>query len=540
MTSTSSWSARAALFASLFSIVLGCGPLAEAPDAAAVPDARLDAASACATAADCDDGLFCDGIETCVDGACAPGAAMTCDDSIECTRDFCSESLRRCVSAVPDADGDGAGDSACLDGSGTPLGDDCADDDTHRFPGNMEVCDAEGHDEDCDTTTLGGVDSDGDGFIDARCCNGATCGDDCNDGARGANPAASEVCNRIDDDCDGLIDEMVRVDGFEDHDHDGYGDALLPATACGSATGFSVYGTDCDDADITRHPGQAEICDALDNDCDTIVDESPTAVTWYRDLDGDGFGRALSGTIVSCVPPMGYSLVGTDCDDATAGVSPGAAETCNGIDDDCNGSADFEISAGDLEDDDGDGVADVSCGAPRGIDCDDHDALTGGGSLETCDGRDNDCDGSVDEDAINLTFFRDLDGDGYGAAASGAVLACASPAGYAARGGDCDDHDPVRRPGASEGCNATDDDCDGAIDEGSAASMCVSAPHALTTCVVGRCVVVDCDPGFGSCNAAAPACATDLRVDPLNCGRCGVPCGSGGTCIAGVCALPDF
>jgi hypothetical protein len=515
--------------------VLGCNPAPDAPDAASPSDAGVDAFVACTSAAQCDDGLFCTGVEACVDGACVPGIAMACDDGAACTRDACSESLRRCVSSVPDADGDGAADAACLDGSGTPLGDDCADDDANRFPDNAEVCDALGHDEDCDDTTLGAVDSDGDGHVDARCCNGASCGDDCNDGARGASPEATEVCNGIDDDCDTRTDEGVAIAGFEDHDHDGYGDVAHPTTACGSAAGFSVYSTDCDDDDVSRSPGQGEICDLQDNDCDANVDESATAVVWYRDLDGDGFGSAPSGTTTSCTPPTGYSLLGTDCNDTTSSVGPGAAEVCNAVDDDCSGSADYAIAAGDLEDDDGDGLADVGCGLPRGVDCDDRDALTGAGSIETCDGRDNDCDTRVDEDATTLTFFRDLDGDGYGSSASGATLACTAPAGFARRSGDCDDANATRRPGGTEGCNATDDDCDGAVDEGSAAAMCAGTPHALATCLVGHCVVIDCEAGFQSCDVLAPDCETNVASDPASCGACGHRCSAGQSCSEGVC-----
>jgi hypothetical protein len=61
-----------------------------------------------------------------------------------------------------DNDGDGASDMACG-------GDDCDDNDPNRFPGNVEVCDAANHDEDCDPNTIGSLDADGDGFIDYGC-----------------------------------------------------------------------------------------------------------------------------------------------------------------------------------------------------------------------------------------------------------------------------------------------------------------------------------------------------------------------------------
>ncbi len=201
----------------------GCGgpaPIDAGTDAASTPDAP----ASCTTDAQCDDGLFCNGTERCEAGACVMGATVRCDDGIDCTVDGCSEVTRACVSRVPDADLDGAGDRACIDAAGAPLGTDCADDDANRFPGNTEVCDAAAHDEDCDDTTLGAPDADGDGSDDARCCNGTTCGDDCNDTRADIHPGATEVCNFVDDDCEGDVDEDVLVTGFVDADRDGFGD----------------------------------------------------------------------------------------------------------------------------------------------------------------------------------------------------------------------------------------------------------------------------------------------------------------------------
>ncbi|MCZ7680956.1 MAG: putative metal-binding motif-containing protein [Sandaracinaceae bacterium] len=100
-------------------------------------------------------------------------------------------------------------------------GDDCDDADPSRFAGAVEVCDAEGHDEDCDLTTLGATDVDGDGAISAACCNGATCGGDCNDGDPLVGPLQREACNGRDDDCDGTTDMAER--------------SLCPGGMCSSA-----------------------------------------------------------------------------------------------------------------------------------------------------------------------------------------------------------------------------------------------------------------------------------------------------------------
>jgi len=118
----------------------------------------------CSTDAQCDDGLYCNGEEACVDHVCVYGAQVLCDDGNENTHDSCSESERQCVHQAPDADGDGH--APLLAG-----GDDCDDHDANRFPGNVEICDDHGHDEDCDPTTVGREDLDHDGYNSTKCYN---------------------------------------------------------------------------------------------------------------------------------------------------------------------------------------------------------------------------------------------------------------------------------------------------------------------------------------------------------------------------------
>ncbi len=152
----------------------------------------------CEDSSECDDGLFCNGPEFCISGQCVILAApVLCDDGIACTLDTCSEVRDRCEFIARDADEDGVGDASCLDLDGEPLGRDCDDADPDRFPGNREVCDEAGFDEDCDATTFGSVDADGDGLFAAECCNSVDgeffCGTDCDD----TNPAivpGAQVC----------------------------------------------------------------------------------------------------------------------------------------------------------------------------------------------------------------------------------------------------------------------------------------------------------------------------------------------------------
>ena len=162
-------------------------------------------------------------------------------------------------------------------------------------------------------------------------------------------PIGPEVCDGIDNDCDGVIPaDEVDADG----------------------DGWMICDGDCDDADAAVNPGAVEVCDGIDNDCDGLVDEG-------FDVDGDG-----------------WTTCAGDCDDADADTYPGAPELCDGIDNDCDG--DVPIDEGDW---DGDGW--MECQG----DCDNWDPARFPGNPEICDGLDNDCDGLADEDF-------DEDGDG--------------------------------------------------------------------------------------------------------------------------------
>lgn len=494
--------------------------------------AGRDGGHECAADDECDDGVYCNGVERCDQGHCIPRLPPNCNDGVACTLDSCREQSQSCIHVAPDQDGDGHQDAACVDAQGETLGDDCDDHHPRRYPGAPEVCDEQDVDEDCNADTYGSVDADSDGFDDSRCCNGTTCGSDCDDQRPSVNPIASEVCDGFDNNCDGVADEGLRSELFVDADRDGHGDPSVPTVvACPGTVGTSDLGDDCDDADVTRHPGQLEVCDGKDNNCDTaqLADENAVDVAWYFDADGDGFGDP-SDSQVSCVPLIGRVLLGTDCDDSTASTNPAAAERCDGLDNDCNGIADFRVGLNDTEDDDRDGFADLACG---GDDCDDGNPSTHRtGSIELCDLRDNDCDGRVDEGALSSVFFRDADGDGYGSLSGGSVSSCARPNGYSERAGDCDDTNGLISPAATEVCgDDIDNNCNGAKDELPACAICsCTRPNAQTACSSNVCTLESCDVGWGNCDfAAANGCEKDLST-PTDCGACGRVCHTDATC----------
>ncbi len=178
-------------------------------------------------------------------------------------------------------------------------------------------------------------DADGDGFSIAD--------GDCDDTNAAINPGATEICDGIDNNCDGTIDESGDL-FYVDADGDGFGDDNLPqVSGCGLTIGYSTINGDCDDADPLVNPAATEICDGIDNNCDGTIDESGDL--FYVDADGDGFGDDNVPLVPGCgLASNGYSTVGGDCDDSNATVYPGAPEVFDGVDNNCNGQVDEALT----------------------------------------------------------------------------------------------------------------------------------------------------------------------------------------------------
>jgi len=272
--------------------------------------------------------------------------------------------------------GGGGGRSSDLDYDGWRSEDgDCDDGDANSYPGAIDVP-GNGIDEDCsgaDTPLI--IDADGDGV---------PADEDCDDNDFNNAPGLSENCDGQDNNCDGVID-----DGF-DEDGDG-------VTRCGPDLSFDTEDDDCDDQDAANYPGNVELCDGRDNDCDEAVDE-------LFDEDGDGTS--------SCGPDGIPGTEDDDCNDNDPTIEPSIWDDCDGLDVNCNGLVDEDCSTSGgalycYADADGDGVggsgtvqtSDTDCNDPGESgstgDCNDGDATIYPGAVETPqNGIDEDCDGA--------------------------------------------------------------------------------------------------------------------------------------------------
>ena len=455
-----------------------------------------------------------------------------------------------------DLDGDGEGDpNAYIVSCTPPVGyvatdGDCNDNDSSIYENAPELCD--GQINNCLSTTLATdeTDDDSDGYVecsfdtngwdgDSNVVGGNDCDDndiavympqtwyvdgdtdsfgdpnntiiacnqpsgailqagDCNDANASINPTISEICDGIDQNCDGQTDEGVKTTFYQDSDGDGYGNNSSTTLSCSVPSGYVSDNTDCDDGDNTEYPGviwyadadndsygdintsntcergslshpttnntdcndanssafpnATETCNSIDDDCDGITDEN-VQTTFYQDSDGDGYGNS-SSTTLSCSVPAGYVSNNTDCDDTDNTEYPGVvwyADADNDSYGNINASNTCERGS-------------LSNPTTNNTDCNDGNSTIKPSASEICDGIDNNCNSQTDE-GVQSTFYYDSDGDGYGNSSS-TTLSCSAPSGYVSNGSDCNDGNSAIKPSASEICDGLDNNCNGSTDEG--------------------------------------------------------------------------
>lgn len=424
----------------------------------------------------------CNGVDDDCDGAIDNGLAFQDFFEDKDGDGFGSPSVAALNSCLPQISGRVSNNADCNDAVATVR------------PGAPEQCNKV--DDNCDGQVDNGIsfdayypDIDGDGFGAANATAEQACAPvsgkvtnhtDCNDSSAAVKPGVAEVCNGLDDNCDGRIDEGLAFSNYYvDADADGFGaasGALL--RACAPVQGRVTNNGDCNDTNAAIKPGATEKCDGTDDDCDGVPDDGLAFTTYYPDSDGDGFGATNGAPQTACAPVAGKVTNKTDCDDTRASVKPGAAEVCNGLDDNCAGGIDEGLTfVSYYPDGDGDGFGAVSgtaqsaCSPISGkvanhTDCDDTKALVKPGAPESCNGIDDNCDGQIDNGVSMQNYYVDADSDGFGAAGSMPQASCSVVPGRVTNSGDCNDGNAAVKPGASELCNGSDDNCNGNIDDG--------------------------------------------------------------------------
>ena len=547
--------------AELCDLTAGCGPGALPPCADAIGctigrcDAALDACVQDADPSVCADARVCNGDERCdVTGTtpgtgCVPGAARDCSDGLSCTTDSCAEP-GTCVHGGSDADMDGRSARGCAGG------DDCDDLNASIRPGAAELCD--GVDNDCSgagaaypagvddgagqqcalgsgaracTTLCGsggtqtcnsacrlgvclaaaetcnGCDDNGDGRVDepgpgstvecrageTRTCTVSGCGtvgtQTCSASCGWGRCGATEVCNGCDDDGNGVVDNGFTLGGS----------CNVGVGAC-SRTGSVVCrsdgtGTTCS---VSGGAPMAELCNAIDDDCDSLTDEPFTEL-----------GRACSVGVGACARSGSFVCrvdgSGTTC--SASAAAPGT-ETCNNIDDDCDGTIDDGANGGACDGADIDLCQEgmLRCMAGGVLVCDD----ATGNTVEVCNGVDDNCNGATDEGCdCTLGTTRSCYGGSMGTAGVGSCVtgsqACVvGSSGVGSMWGTCAGWvGPV-----AEVCNGGDDDCNGAVDNGNpgGGAACDGADTDL------------CNEGTRTCTSGALVCSdtTGSTVETCN------------------------
>jgi hypothetical protein len=477
----------------------------------------LNENGACVGVHECQDGVLvcvgeaalpeqCDGLDNDCDGQVDEGFEDTNEDGIaDCMvndkdGDGIADGPDNCPTKFnpgqADNDLDNFGDACDADDDNDQVADedDCAPMDELVYPGANEICDAS--DNNCNfLVDEGFADTDGDGWkdcVDEDDDDDGTPDDaDCGPQNKSIHPGAKELCDGLDNNCDQFVDE-----GFGEQSC-GVGNCLHTVPLC--ADGQMVL---CD----PQEGAAEEVCDGVDNDCDVVADEG------FPDFDKDGIKDCVDSDDDDDGDP---DL--TDCAPLDASQHGAAAEICDGVDNNCNGSVDEELGS-------------ISCGKGE---CAHTVELCMNGAMqlcdpfegvaeEVCDGVDNDCNGLVDEGEGTLTCGLGLCLHTVPACTDGEPTAC----------------DPLE--GAQEEfCDGLDNDCDAKIDEELPTLACGKGNcfHTVLSCIGG--VEFTCNPFTGAlpevCDGADNDCDgdTDEELGTSSCGL-GICNHTQPNCVGGV------
>lgn len=282
--------------------------------------------------------------------------------------DNCDGTVDEPATYYADADGDGYGNvSVSSVACDVPAGyvtnsTDCNDASNLASPGiATETCD-DGLDNNCNGTvddpSTYYSDSDGDGYGNASAATSSCTqpsgtvlnNTDCDDATSSRNPGMTEVCDSLDNNCDGSVDEGVTTLYYRDYDSDSYGTGLVNIYACSAPSGYVSRSGDCKDAIAAINPDAAETCNSVDENCNQFIDDmessSSSTITFYQDQDIDGYGNSSvskyicdNATAKSKAVSLLYIAADGDCNDTTNTINPAASEVCaDGVDSDCDGS----------------------------------------------------------------------------------------------------------------------------------------------------------------------------------------------------------